>query len=131
MKRTQLLIMCLLTVAAIFLNAACGPKNIETSGDIESEITPEKLRIAIKRMTFDSDKVEHIRNYKDSVTDNIKLSMITSILKEFTHDSQALKALDLLKHKISKDYSEEDLKEFTNIFTFSSSITEAMSILNK
>ena len=101
-----------------------------SSGTDASKITPENIRIAIESMTFDTDKVEHIRNYKDSVTDNIKLSMITCILNEFDYDSDALKALDLLNHKISKNYSEEDLRQFTNIFDFSGSITKAMSILN-
>lgn len=96
-----------------------------------SEITPEKLLIAIKAITLDSRKVEHIQNYKDSVTDNIKLSMITRILKEFTLGSQALRALDLLKHKISKNYSSVDLKEFLNIFTLDSEKTTAMRILKE
>ena len=141
MKRTQLLVICLLAVASLFFNAACSPKHNQEvdlndpphNGQFyhqDAHSDPEKIRIAIERMTFDTDKVEHIRNYKDSVTDNIKLSMVTSILKEFTHDSEALKALDLLKHKISKDYSEQDLKEFTKVFSFSGSITEAMRLLN-
>ena len=103
-----------------------------TSSRIDaSEITPEKLRIAIRAMIHDSDKVEHIRNYKDSVADNIKLPMITSILNEFIHDSSALEALDLLEHKISKNYSDEDLKAFVKVFTHGGSITKAMSILNR
>lgn len=108
-----------------------GSRSTTSSRRDASEITPEKLRIAIKGMTHDSDKVEHIRNYKDSVTDNIKLPMITSILNEFIHDSSALEALDLLKHKISKNYSDEDLEAFVKVFTHGGSITKAMSILKK
>ena len=145
MKPNVLFLMYLLAIASLFFYASCHPPKPEINldsepgsdiksepgSDINSEITPEKLRIAIQSMTFDTDKVEHIRNYKDSVTDDIKLLMITNILTEFTHDRQALLALELLSHKISKNYSEEDLKAFINIFTFSDSKTEAMRLLNQ
>ena len=94
-----------------------------------SEITPEKLLIGIQGLISDSNRVQHIRNYEDSVTDNIQLSMITKILNEFTSDSDRLRALRLLKYKISKEYSGKDLRAFTNVFTSSSSKTEAMRLL--
>ena len=93
------------------------------------EIDPETL-LRVMKLIHDVDKIEYIQSYKDSIADNIKLSMVTRILEEFPLDSEALKVLDLLKHKISKDYSDQDLKEFTTVFTFSSSRAEAMRLLN-
>lgn len=51
MKQTQLFIMCLLAIAAVFLNAACSSKNNERQGDkgvviqrIETERKPSQTK---------------------------------------------------------------------------------------